>query len=225
MVLLRSASRSFRSHCPTNLWTKIPRSRTASLLALIIGRKDLMPRSLSQVRRTQIFIIDRREICSGSPPEWANRALPYNVQPDMGFHYVDQNSHRMPSANLLPLIVAVNQKQKDEGTSPFPWNSVDFVTDRNGLRKLLRWIIGGEVREFRIDVELVGTKTILFSRWEKRTQEQSSGRTYGFKFEKASTNHALGCEEGSGHHRINSYVRLFYQLNISKTDLSRISMV
>lgn len=134
----------------------------------------------------------------------------------MGFHYVDQNSHRMPSANLLPLIVAVNQKQKDEGTSPFPWSSVDFVTDRNGLRKLLRWIIGGEVREFRIDVELVGTKTILFSRWEKRTQERFNGRTYGFKFEKASTNHALGCEEGSGHHRINSYVRLSYQLNIPK---------
>lgn len=148
--------------------------------------------------------------CLGSPPEWTNRALPYNVQPDMGVHFIDQNSHKIPSANLLPLIVAVNQKQKDEGTPPFPWSSVDFVTDRNGLRKLMRWIIGGEVKEFRIDVELAGKKTILFNRWEKRTQERFNGRTYGFQFEKASTKNALGCEEGSGHHRINSYVRLFY---------------
>jgi hypothetical protein len=125
----------------------------------------------------------------------------------MGIHYIDQNSYRMPSANLLPLIVAVNQKQKDEGISPFPWGSIDFVTDRNGLRKLLRWIIGGEVKEFRIDAQLAGKKTILLNRWERRTREQFTGRTYGFKFEKASTNPAVGCEEGSGHHRIISYVR------------------
>ena len=63
MVLLRSASRHSRSHSPTNLWTKILRSRTASSSALIIGQRDLMPRSLSQVRRAQFFIIGRCEYC------------------------------------------------------------------------------------------------------------------------------------------------------------------
>ncbi|KXN88305.1 hypothetical protein AN958_07764 [Leucoagaricus sp. SymC.cos] len=175
---------------------------------LLDGLDDVDPRiedcqfigSYSWTKRTHPTII-----IPGSPPEWANRPSPYNVQPDMGIHYIDQNSYRMPSANLLPLIVAVNQKHKDEGCSPFPWGSMDFVTDRNGLRKLLRWIIGGEVKEFRIDAQLVGKKTVLLNRWEKRTREQFNGRTYGFRFEKASTNTVKGCEEASGHHRIISY--------------------
>ncbi|KAJ3573991.1 hypothetical protein NP233_g2061 [Leucocoprinus birnbaumii] len=140
------------------------------------------------------------------PGKWQELlAPPYTVQPDMGIHYIDQNSYRMPSANLLPLIVAVNQKQKNEGTTPFPWGTIDFVTDRNGLRKLLRWIIGGEVKDFRIDAQLAGEKTVLLSRWEKRTRENFNGRTYGFQFEKASTAAASGCKEGCGHHRIITY--------------------
>lgn len=136
--------------------------------------------------------------------------MPYNVQPDMGIHNIDQNTYRMPSANLLPLVVAVNKKQKDEGAPLFPWGSMDFVTDRNGLRKLIRWIVGGQVKDFRIDVQLAGDKTVLLSRWEKRTREQLSGRTYGFNFEKASTAQAAGCKESSGHHRIISYVRVLH---------------
>jgi hypothetical protein len=127
----------------------------------------------------------------------------------MGIHTIDQNTYRMPSANLLPLVVAVNKKHKDEGVPPFPWGSMDFVTDRNGLRKLIRWIVGGQVKDFRIDVQLAGRKTVLLNRWEKRTREPLSGRTYGFSFEKASTVQAAGCKESSGHHRIISYVREF----------------
>lgn len=127
----------------------------------------------------------------------------------MGIHWIDQNSYRMPSANLLPLLVAVNQKRKDEGAPMFPWGTVDFVTDRNGLRKLMRWIAGGEVKEFRIDAQLAGHKTVLLSRWEKRTREQFNGRTYGFKFEKASTTPAAGCSESTGHHRIVTYVSTY----------------
>jgi hypothetical protein len=131
--------------------------------------------------------------------------MPFNVKPDMGIFIVDQNAHRMPSAALLPLLVAVNQKRQDEGADPFPWGTMDLVTDRNGLRKLLRWIVGGEIKEFRIDAQLAGEKTVLFNRWEKRTREELSGRTYGFNFEKASTVPAPGCEQSSGHHRIITY--------------------
>ncbi len=90
--------------------------------------------------------------------------MPYNVQPDTGIHTIDQNTYRMPSANLLPLVVAANKKQKDEGTDPLPWGTMDFVTDRNGLRKLIRWIVGGQVKDFRIDVQLDGHKTVLLNR-------------------------------------------------------------
>lgn len=158
--------------------------------------------------------------------------MPYNVKPDMGILPIDQNTYRMPSATLLPLVVAVNQKRKDEGADPFPWGTMDIVTDRNGLRKLLRWIIGGEVKEFRIDAQLAGDKTVLLSRWEKRTREELSGRTFGFNFEKASTAPAAGCEQSSGHHRIVSYASIsiqlwglsIHQLIVVRLCLNRISM-
>ncbi|KAJ6624424.1 hypothetical protein B0H10DRAFT_739122 [Mycena sp. CBHHK59/15] len=146
---------------------------------------------------------------SGSPPEWQNKATPYEVPADLGIFFVDQNGFQMPSAVLLPLITAVDKvNEANSSPSGFDWSAVDFVTDRNGLRKLMRWIdgINDEVppKDFRIDLQLVGN-TVLFNRWEKRTRENFSGFTYGFNFEKASTEPAPGCEESSGHHRIVKY--------------------
>lgn len=100
-------------------------------------------------------------------------------------------------------MTAVN-RVSTQNKEIFDWASVDFVTDRNNLRKLLRWI-GGPVNDFRIDVQLAG-KTIMLNRWENRYQEQMSGKTYGFNFELASTKAAPGCEKSTGHHRIVQYV-------------------
>jgi hypothetical protein len=113
----------------------------------------------------------------------------------------------MPQSTLLPLITAVN-KVAEGKEKKFDWKSVDFLTDRNGLRKLMRWIGGSDVRDFRIDLQLAGEKTVLFNRWEKRTREAFSGRTFGFSFEKASTEPAPGCRDSTGHHRIITYVGL-----------------
>lgn len=117
----------------------------------------------------------------------------------------------MPRAVLLPLITAVNKRTEGK-VDKFDWASVDFVTDRNGLRKLLRWIGGQDVRDFRIDLQLAGEKTILCNRWEKRNRETFNGRTFGFSFEKASTEAAPGCRGSTGHHRIVTYVGLKYFL-------------
>lgn len=115
----------------------------------------------------------------------------------------------MPKEVLLPLIEAVNRVKKME----FDWKSVDIVTDRNNLRKLTRWVGGGDsVRDFRIDLQLAGDKTVLMNRWERRTRELFSGRTYGFSFEKASTSHTTDCKDGVGHHRIITYVGPFLSL-------------
>ncbi|KAH9480395.1 hypothetical protein JR316_0006993 [Psilocybe cubensis] len=137
----------------------------------------------------------------GSPPLWQNRPVPYTIPPDTGVQYVDQNGFRMPKQILLPLIEAVNKVKKME----FDWSSVDFVTDRNNLRKITRWVGRGDVRDFRIDLQLAGNKTVLMNRWEKRTREVFSGRTYGFSFEKASTSHTPECKDSVGHHRIIAY--------------------
>lgn len=112
----------------------------------------------------------------------------------------------MPSAVLRPLLEAVDQRIKLDSDIVVDWASVDFVTDRNNLRKLLRWISGNTTRDFRIDLQLAGTGTVLMNRWERRTRELLSGRTFGFNFEKASTNVPQGCEKSTGHHRIIRYV-------------------
>ncbi|KAG7444159.1 uncharacterized protein BT62DRAFT_981780 [Guyanagaster necrorhizus] len=145
----------------------------------------------------------------GSPPEWQNKAVPYRIPADRGFFFSDQNGFQMPSAILLPLMVAVETVAEDKKELPFDWSSADFVTDRNCLRKLLRWIGGGNnersMKEFRIDMQLAGKKTVLLNRWDKRYKEQASGYSYGYGFEDHTTSPAIGCESSSGHHRIITY--------------------
>ncbi|KAI0922958.1 hypothetical protein AcV5_009815 [Taiwanofungus camphoratus] len=147
-------------------------------------------------------------IVPGSPPEWRDRATPYTVPRDSGSQFVDQNGYRMPSSTLLPLFRAVDVMVEEKG-EPLDWTSVDFVTDRNGLRKLLRWIngTGDSVKEFRIDTQLAGRRTVLLNRWEKRVKEDADPTrfSFGHSFERESTVPAPGCEQSTGHHRIVKY--------------------
>ncbi len=106
--------------------------------------------------------------------------VPFNVTPDRGKQFRDRNGHMLPGQPLLPLVAAVYEQQV------FPledWKTVDFLTDRNGLRKLLRWINAASGRDFRIDTQLVGEKTIILNRWEPSTTEHMRGNSYGFNFE------------------------------------------
>ncbi|GJJ10487.1 hypothetical protein Clacol_004713 [Clathrus columnatus] len=85
---------------------------------------------------------------------------------------------------------------------------MDFITDRNGIRKLYRWVNQaswginpiGQAQIFRIDVELVG-RTILLQRWEAEST-QLGGPGYEKNFQKRATSQSPGCENGTGHHRI-----------------------
>jgi len=65
---------------------------------------------------------------------------------------------------------------------------------------------GDPPRDFRIDMQLAGSKTVLMSRWEQFTKEQHGTRcSYGFNFEEAMTDPGPGCDNGTGHHRIVTY--------------------
>ncbi|KAA1472274.1 hypothetical protein DENSPDRAFT_850802 [Dentipellis sp. KUC8613] len=141
-------------------------------------------------------------IVPGSPPEWTDRSFPFTLQPDTGLRFVDQNGHRMPTMPLLPLM-----KAADEAGTTVDWPSIDVVTDRNGLRKLARWIDkGASARDFRIDIELGGDRTLIMSRWEPNTRDSAgNGRSFGFGFEEATTRHAQGCGKSTGHYRITKY--------------------
>lgn len=153
----------------------------------------------------------------GSPRIWVDKPLPISVPLDHGYNFIDQNGHRMGSRTLFPLIRAVQDVESQSGTKEkFDWSSADIVTDRNGLRKLLRWILanpGDPPRDFRIDLQLAGSKTVLMNRWEQFTKEEAgTRRSYGFNFEEIMTNPVPGCERGTGYHRIITYVGLLTTL-------------
>lgn len=149
--------------------------------------------------------------------------MPFTVPQDSsGIVFVDQNGYRMKSMPLLPLIKAVEFMPRTQGRSDrdVHWPSVDFVTDRSNLRKLMRWIDGYAGRAFRIDAQLAGNGTVLLSRWETRTREQGRPTSYGFNFEQASTTPAAGCEGTTSHHRIVKYVSLMEYLYCDIADCS-----
>ena len=133
-----------------------------------------------------------------------------SVPLDSGVDFIDQNGHRMKKLTLLPLIEAV-QDLTDQGVTPkVDWPSVDFVTDRSRLRKLLSWTAGLSDK-WRIDTELAGAKTVLLSGHAPVTKMTGGISTsYGFNFEEASTYPVPGLGDEPSHHRIIAYVREFY---------------
>ena len=140
---------------------------------------------------------------------WTAQSVPFTLQPDSSSHSVDQNGPRMSEYPMLPLFAAADAIH-DNKKAPVDWPAVDVITDRNSLRKLLRWLnpsAGREVRDFRIDVELVGAKTIVMYRWDGCSLELPPvGKSYGYAFEAATSRAAPGCPS-SGHHRAITYVR------------------
>ena len=127
---------------------------------------------------------------------------------DSGKDFIDQNGHRMEDFTLLPLIRAV-QDLTDQGvTQQFDWPSVDFVTDRGRLRKLLLWA-AGRSDQWKVDTQLAGANTVLLSGRPPVTKETSGRSTRcSFNFKEAATYPAPGLGEEPGHHRIIAYVRV-----------------
>ena len=127
---------------------------------------------------------------------------------DSGKDFIDQNGHRMENFTLLPLIRAV-QDLTDQGiTQKFDWPSVDVVTDRGRLRKLLLWA-AGRSDQWKVDTQLAGANTVLLSGRPPVTKETSGRSTRcSFNFKEAATYPAPGLGEEPGHHRIIAYVRV-----------------
>ena len=135
--------------------------------------------------------------------------MPFSVSPDSGLVYIDQNGDRVPFYPLLPIFRAADTMKERKGQDAVDWSSVDVVTDRNNLRKLLSWLGNGGRDDFRIDVQLAGDNTLLLQRWEPRTSEVvTEGRGFGHSYEERCTTTPPGLErwKSTGHHRIISYV-------------------
>ncbi|EPS94817.1 hypothetical protein FOMPIDRAFT_91296 [Fomitopsis schrenkii] len=144
-------------------------------------------------------------VVPGSPAVWHDRRTPYTVPPDrVTFMYED--AYRMPQYPNLARMRAIDIMTAEKGIQ-VDWPSVDFITDRNALRKLLKWAGDTSGKDFRIDLELAGERTVFLNRWEAKTRNRlgPQEQSYGFAFEKASTHPAPDCQGTTGHHRISSY--------------------
>ncbi|TFK74736.1 hypothetical protein BDN72DRAFT_759039 [Pluteus cervinus] len=139
-------------------------------------------------------------VVPGSPPIWKQRPMPFSVPPDTGIAMVDPNGYHFARYPILPAMIAVEELHEGR----YPWNTTDFITDRNNIRKLLRWI-SKDNKEFRIDLHLVGERTIIMGRWEKRFREPSSGYTYGLNYKEAAAYYPPECKGSESHHRIIHY--------------------
>lgn len=141
----------------------------------------------------------------GSPAEWSPPTGPTRLKKDTGYFYTAQNLARRPESPLEPLFCAMLL------TDPsVDLRSIDVVTDRNNIRKLLSFVEprngknGAE--DFVINIEIVG-KTALFSREEKEARRYiapNEFRGHGHEFEEAYTTSKV---QGSiGYYRIASYL-------------------
>ncbi|PIL34959.1 hypothetical protein GSI_02746 [Ganoderma sinense ZZ0214-1] len=88
-------------------------------------------------------------IAPGSPRIWVDRAMPFKVAFDSGIRMFHEDAFYMENeSTLIPLFRAVDAMVLEEESEPsagenaeaIDWAAVDFVTDRNNLRKLLRWV-------------------------------------------------------------------------------------
>jgi hypothetical protein len=113
--------------------------------------------------------------------------------------YIDQNAARNPSFPLEPLFRALYFDKPD-----FQIGDVDMVSDRNNIRKLLRFVQGSDRKPFEIRVEIAGERTALFRRRveAKATEVIRGFRRYGHSFEDAYTKKESG---NSSRHRIVGY--------------------
>ena len=143
-------------------------------------------------------------VVPGRPPVWSAPRAPQQLKKDSGFIYIAQNAARHPDSPLEPLFRALYIAKPS-----FDIRSVDVVTDRNNVRKLLSFVNPGSTRSgletFTIDVE-VTKNTAIFSRVETATQEYIGPhefRGFGHEFEKVYTTNQIS--GSTGHHRIVSY--------------------
>ena len=140
----------------------------------------------------------------GSPPLWSAPEAPQKLNKDSGLIYIAQNAARHPDSPLEPLFRALYITKPS-----FDIRSIDVVTDRNNIRKLLSFINPGSsqrgLETFTINVE-IAKKTAIFSRVETATHEfigPHEFKGFGHQFEKAYTTDQVS--GSTGHHRIVSY--------------------
>ncbi|OKL63053.1 hypothetical protein UA08_02021 [Talaromyces atroroseus] len=143
-------------------------------------------------------------VVPGAPRLWSPPRDHQRVPKDSGRVYANQNAARHPDSPLEPLFRALYIENPS-----FDISSVDLVTDRNSIRKLLSFInpmlAKNGLEPFIINVE-VTKNTAIFCRTGTDAVQFIGPNDfvgYGKEFEKAFTISEV--ENSTGYHRIISY--------------------
>jgi hypothetical protein len=143
-------------------------------------------------------------VVPGLPPVWRGDNVSRQVKKDSGLVYVAQNAARHPESPLEPLFCALYIENPS-----FDISSVDVISDRNNLRKLLSFVDPSSdphgVKDFSMRMEIIDGTAILH-REETKTQDfirPDEFRGFGHEFEKAYTRNRI--PSSTGHHRVVSY--------------------
>jgi hypothetical protein len=143
-------------------------------------------------------------VVPGLPRLWAAPKGTQKLEKDSGFFYIAINAARHPDSPMEPLFRSLFIAHPS-----FDLSSIDVITDRNNIRKLLQFVNPGrgsyKLEPFTINVE-VTKNTAILARTEVATSEViglHQFRGFGHQFESNYTTAELGGSEG--HHRIISY--------------------
>ncbi|KZV72391.1 hypothetical protein PENSPDRAFT_649816 [Peniophora sp. CONT] len=140
----------------------------------------------------------------GSPRIWSPPTVPFNVAPDTRALATEHNEYKLGSPMFESVLAAIDVVGTD-----VTWPEVDLVTNRRALRHLYRWLDGANTNardNFRIDIDVLGDGTMLFSEVARTFQFHDQSPGYGVQFEIETTDAVPGCETSKGHHRIVQYV-------------------
>jgi hypothetical protein len=97
----------------------------------------------------------------------------------------DENRYFMSEYPIEPIFRAVL-----ECSPSFDFKSVDFVTDRNNLRKLLDFIEGNRNEAFRIDFQMIGDTLVLVRNDENAKNFcDDYGKDFELKYTEATVDH------------------------------------
>lgn len=140
----------------------------------------------------------------GVPPLWNPPRGPQKLEKDSGFVYIAQNAARHPDCPMEPLFRSLFIEHPT-----FHLPTVDVITDRNVIRKLLQFVRPDQtsypLEAFTINAEVV-QNTIIFRRTEAATSEvigPNNFRGFGHQFEQRYTTAEVS--GSTGHYRILSF--------------------
>ncbi|QSZ36218.1 hypothetical protein DSL72_007344 [Monilinia vaccinii-corymbosi] len=134
----------------------------------------------------------------GCPPIWSPPPMPIKLKADNHKTLIGRAQYQT-QVSMAPVLAALSVSITDTSTLP----SIDLITDRNSLRKLLDFVNGKVGQTWKIDVELVRNTMIFAKNAEGISRHKSDG--YGFPFEAAFLKYPEELKGTSEHHRIATY--------------------